>query len=1638
MSNAPAETVTDVIAEVGALAAERLPEEQRRLVGSFIERYYSGTAVEDLREYAVGDLFGAALAHWNLARQRQPGTPRLRVYNPAPQEHGWQSTHTILEIVSDDMPFLVDSVRLAINRLGARIHLVVHPVIRVRRDDDGRMLEVLRAVDQADGTLLESVMQIALDRHTDAEFLDEVARAVESVLVDVRLTVDDWQSMRGQLRAVLDQLAESPPPLEAKELEAGRAFLEWLDDDHFTFLGYRTYELREEHGEDVLRSTKGSSLGILRRSDDGGVSASFAMLSPEVRRLARTPELLIVTKANSRSTVHRRSYMDHIGVRRFDAEGRVIGEHRFLGLFTSSAYNRSPRDIPLLREKLLAVNDRAGYPRGSHAAKALAHILESYPRDELFQIDVPRLLDAALGILHLQERQRIRLFLDVDRYGRFCSCIVFVPRERFNTQLREIFQKILTEELGAEDFEFNVSLAESVLARLDFKLRLRAGAAPTIDAARLEMRLREAARAWSDDLYAALVERHGEERGTSLLRRYERAFGSGYRETYDARLAVHDIDRMETLVDENDLAMSLFRSMELGDDELELKLYRVGNPIPLYDVLPMLEKMGLKVVDERPSKIKRSGSPRVWIHDFGMRHSEPAGLDIDRVRDKFQEAFAHIWHGDAESDGFNHLVLRAGLSWREIVMLRACCKYLRQAGVTFSQEYMEKALAANPAIAAMLVELFHARLDPARDDDRVAAAAALTGEIQLALDAVANLDEDRILRSFLDIVSAVLRTNYYQHAEAGTPKSYLSLKLDPKVIPELPEPRPMFEIFVYSPQVEGVHLRGGTAARGGLRWSDRREDFRTEVLGLMKAQMVKNAVIVPVGSKGGFVPKQLPAGDREAILAEGQSSYRTFIRGLLDVTDNLVDGTVAPPQDVVRHDADDPYLVVAADKGTATFSDIANAIAAEYGFWLGDAFASGGSQGYDHKRMGITARGAWESVKRHFRELGLDTQTTPFTVMGIGDMSGDVFGNGMLLSDKIELIGAFNHLHVFIDPEPDPAASHAERQRLFALPRSTWDDYDRSVMSQGGGVFARSAKSISLSPQARAVLGIEQERLTPNDLVHAMLAAPVDLLWNGGIGTYVKSSTEHHEDAGDRANDAVRVDAVDLRARVVGEGGNLGLTQRGRIEAALHGVRVNTDAIDNAGGVDCSDHEVNIKILLNRVVAAGDLTQKQRNTLLAEMTDEVAELVLRDNYLQTQALSLAVSQAASMLDVHARLIRGLEQAGEINRELEFLPGKETLDERAAAGRGLTAPELAVLMAYVKIALFRDLVDSGFAADPSLDHELREYFPTALRERYSDDMRGHQLCAEIVCTVIANEMVNRCGMTFVFRIGEETGADAAEIARAYLIARDSFGIEGISAEIEALDNVATANAQLAMLLETRKLIERAARWLLRNRPRPLDMNSNVATLRAPIEAIAADLTGLVSSFGRERIEKLAQAYVRDYVPELLARRVAGFGERYSALDIAEIVISTGVPVERAASVYYAVGAELGLEWMREQIVGLPRSNRWQTLARAALRDELYEQARNITAEVLRATDAAEEPAERLEGWLARNGAAVTRVRQVMADLQASGTTDFTMLSVAMREVRGMRPPGISATPRGEPAREAKAPARRKRVAKRKAG
>ncbi|MGN6170844.1 MAG: NAD-glutamate dehydrogenase [Solirubrobacteraceae bacterium] len=1586
---------SELIESVCGAARDRVAADEIGPFEAFVRQYYRWVAPEDLANRSAHDLCATALAHWALAQQREQNQDKVRVFNPTEDVDGYRLPFTVVDIVSDDMPFVVDSVTMELNRQGYSINLVIHPVMGVRRDDEGQVLEVLEPGGDEPDVSIESILHAEVTHEDDPGQRDRLRTEIERVLSDVTAAVRDWGAMRERTQALIRELQEDPPPIDRAELEEGEELLRWLADDHFTFLGYREYELTDQGGEVGLQVVEGSGLGILRKRP----KRSFTKLGPRALELARSPHLLVVTKANSRATVHRPAYLDYIGVRRYEG-GEVVGERRFLGLFTHYAYRESPLQIPMLRGKVKRVLDRAGFAPESHDAKALMEILEAYPRDSLFQIETDKLFEIAMGILALGERQRLRLFVRQDPLDRFVSCLVCLPRDRFNTQNRERIGRILTEEFHGTHVDWALHLSESVLVRIHYVVHCPRGIPADYDVSATEQRLVRAVRAWTDDLRVALTEELGAEKAQSVYRRYDSAFPPGYRDAHTARTAVSDTAKLEELRRSGGPIIHLYRASDEEDDAdpsaVRCKLFSTED-VALSDILPIFEHMGAKVVDEHPHEIRPRESEPVWLYDFGLRVQSE---DVERIRDLFQETFLWVWRGEIEDDGLNGLVLAASLAGRRISVLRSVARYLRQASIPYSDAYMVRTLLRHPDVAAMLVELFCARFDPEQHDEE--SAQSLREQIERAIDAVESLDEDRILRSFLSVLLAILRTNFFRPGRTS-----LSFKVDPTRIPLLPLPRPRFEIFVFSPRVEGVHLRGGKVARGGIRWSDRPEDFRTEILGLMKAQMVKNALIVPVGSKGGFVVKRPPAeGGREALQDEAIECYKVFLAGLLDLTDNIVNGKVKPPERVVRYDDDDTYLVVAADKGTASFSDVANDVAADYDFWLGDAFASGGSRGYDHKAIGITARGAWESVKRHFRELGIDIQATDFTAVGIGDMSGDVFGNGMLLSRHIKLLAAFNHAHIFLDPNPDPEASYKERERLFKLGRSSWSDYSDDAISDGGGVYLRSVKSIYISDQVKAALAIEEDSLSPPDLIAALLRARVDLLFNGGIGTYVKSTGESHEDVGDKANDALRVDGREVRCQVVGEGGNLGFTQLGRVEYASSGAegqggRINTDAIDNAGGVALSDHEVNIKILLGQLISAGELSRDERNHLLAEMTNAVADCVLYANYTQTQSLSLALDQAESMVDIHARLLHYLEQVAGLDRELEFLPGDEEIADRKAAHAGFLSPELAVMMAYCKIQLYSDLVESDLPDDPYLRHDLERYFPPPLPERYSAQMHNHRLRREIIATVVANQLVDRAGTTFAFRVGEEVGASAALLARGYAVAREVFEMRSFWEQIEALDNKVDAQVQLEMLLDGRRLVERATRWLARGHAPAIEIEKTTRRFQDGARLLERSLPDLLDANDRETFDARVTHFAEAGVPRELAVRVAGMPALRSVLDIVEISEATGRSLEAVMQTYFALGSNFVLTWLRDRIIELPRANRWQVLARAALRDDLYSLHRALAEEVLEAAGDEAPPEEAIAAWRERNEAAVERVTRMLYDIRATRTYDKTTLPVALR-------------------------------------
>lgn len=1596
---------SDLIATLCQQLQDNLPAERAAAVSKFSHIYYATAAAADFSQWKPENLYGSTLAYWHFIQQRQAKTANVRVFNPDYEQHGWQSKYTIIEVLQDDMPFLVDSLRMELNQRNLTIHYIHNAVISIKRNAKGELEEIFdpeNAADDAQNKAQkkdaqnESLIFISVDRHTDSEGLQELQEQLQSILHDARAVVDGFEQMLARCDEQAAAFSKPIKGLDKDNIAEVHDFIVWLKE-HFTFLGYDEFELVEEKGKKRLQAVPDSQLGLLKSCDQYCRSALINEFDREAQGFELIPEVLSFTKSNRKSRVHRPAYPDYISIKRYNKDGEVIGECRFLGLYTSNVYIQSSRQIPIVRRKVDAVMEHSGLHRQGHDWKELLQILEIHPRDDLFQVGVDELYDTVIGVLQIHERRQIRLFMRKDFFGQFYSCLVYSPRDIYSTDFRRKVQAILCEHLQCDNVEFTAYFSESVLTRTQFILR-GGNIADSWEPLKLEHLIQQAARSWKDDLRDALVESLGDEQGMATFNHYGDSFPASYSSDFSPRTAVVDLQYIAKLSAETSLQMSFYQDLESEENYLNFKLFNRGQSIPLSDVLPVLENLGLRVIDEHPYRIEGKQQD-IWIHDFKLNYTGNGQIQLESLRQVFEAAFVNIWHGHAVNDEFNRLVLGGQIAWRDVAVLRAYAAYMKQIRFPISQDAISQTLNNYVGIAAALVSFFQARFEPDNDSD----AKALEAEIIASLDQVTGLNDDRVIRQYLTLIKATLRTNAYQQLD-GVFKNYFSFKLAPELIPNVPLPKPCFEIFVYSPRVEGVHLRGGKVARGGLRWSDREEDYRTEVLGLVKAQQVKNAVIVPVGAKGGFVAKKLHDGmSREAWLDEGIACYKTFISGLLDVTDNLVEGKVVPPQSVVRHDEDDTYLVVAADKGTATFSDIANGIAEDYGFWLGDAFASGGSQGYDHKKMGITARGAWVSVERHFREMGLNTDKDDFSVIAIGDMSGDVFGNGMLLSKHICLQAAFNHLHIFIDPTPNAAKSWQERKRLFELPRSSWTDYDEKLISKGGGIFDRQAKSITLTPEIKKLTGLKQDAVTPTELLRALLQAPVDLIWNGGIGTYVKSSDETHADVGDKANDGLRINGNELRCKVVGEGGNLGMSQRARMEYAANGGRMNTDFIDNAGGVDCSDHEVNIKILLNQVVAEGDLTAKQRNQLLEDMTDEVADLVLKNNYRQVQSISLAEARSAESMAEYQRYIQHMEATGKLDRALEFLPSDEQLNDRKQKNRGLTRPELSVLISYSKAELKEALVDAVITDDPYLSRELHTAFPQQLNERYQTLLQQHRLYREIIATQIANDIVNTMGINFVDRLRASTGADEAAIARAFILARDVFGVQQIWQQVEALDHKVTSDIQTEMMLEIQHLLRRGTRWFVRNRRSELDCEREVNSFHREIEHLYGKQEQLLTGGPKALWSKACERYQKAGVPAKLAKVIAGARSLYAAMGIIEVAGQTQQPTDQVAQVFFAIGEKLELDLLSQQLSALPVENYWQALAREAFRDDLDWQQRALVANALASIGKTKSIEDVIERWLQANEWLVKRWRNVLSELKNAEKLEYAMYTVALREL-----------------------------------
>ncbi|HTK99455.1 MAG TPA: NAD-glutamate dehydrogenase [Pseudomonadales bacterium] len=1559
----------------------RLDPREHDLAVAFTRQFWSRVASEDLENRNAEDAAGMTIACFRHFQRRAWNAVDIDVENPQYERDGWSSIHTIVQIAHPNMPFITDSVLMELSRHGLITHHLQNMVFAAVRDAKGNLLDIDA---QANEARAEVMIYAEIDR-LEEDRLAPLAAQLDSILKDVRAAVGDFPAMKARLHDIAAALKTAPPPLSAEEVDESIAFLEWLEQGSFTFLGYREFDFTGG----TIRQVPDSALGILRNREPS--SERLLAEQPDDTRvflLERT--LLAFSKSGTRSQVHRPAYPDYIAVKRFNAAGEVIGEQGFLGLYTSGVYTERPDMIPLLRKKVANIRRRSRLDPHGFDGKILAHVLASHPRDELFQSSEDELFATAMAITQIHERRRTRVFLRRDRYGLFYTCLVFMPRELYNTHLRVRIQQLLMAKLGAEDAPFDAYFSESILVRLQFVIRVPPGTNGPVDIDDLQRSIVALTRDWSQEVRQALLQECGEVTGRRFAEAYLDKLPAGYRENRSPRAAVADIQDMEQLSEERNLTMRLYRAPEDPEDMFFARVFHLGEPLPLSELIPALEHMGVRAIGELPYRI--NGRERtVSIHDLELCAGRP--IDIAAVAERFEETFVRIWHGTADDDSLNRLVLVGGLEWREVIVLRAYARYMKQTLFGFEQEFISDTLFKHPETARLLMQLFVQRFDPEGSGD----GAALHAEIVERLDHVELLNEDRILRRLLELIEATDRTNYFQRTPDGAPKDQLALKLAPQRLANVPAPVPMSEILVLSTRVEGLHLRAGPIARGGLRWSDRLEDYRTEVLGLVKAQTVKNAVIVPTGAKGGFFVRNPPPA-RDALMAEAIACYRQFISGLLDVTDNIVDGVVVPPPRVRRYDRDDPYLVVAADKGTATFSDYANDVSAQYGFWLGDAFASGGSNGYDHKKMGITARGAWISVQRHFNEAGIDANSDPITVLGIGDMSGDVFGNGLLRSRYLRLVAAFNHQHVFIDPNPDAASSFVERERLFALPRSGWSDYDTALISAGGGVFSRAQKSIQISPQMRERFAIDVESCSPDDLIHRLLKAPVDLIWNGGIGTYVKASRESNADVGDRTNDGVRVNAGELRARVVGEGGNLGLTQAARVEFALAGGGVNTDFIDNAGGVDCSDHEVNLKILLNQLVADGDLTQKQRNQLLTGMTESVAELVLTNNFRQAQALSIAERHSRDRLAEYQRFISRMETEQRLDRALEGVPSDEVLAER----RVLTRPELAVLLSYAKTYVKERLIRSSIHADSVISETVFEEFPQVIRERYTVAARKHRLYREIVATIVANDVVHHLGISSLVHLSDFVGGEPEEIVRAYYAAARCFGIRETFRSIESLERV-DGETRLDMLLQITQLARRATRWMLRHRRNALDVGELAQHFAANIALLSPSRLALMGGSGRARRDDQLQRWTRAGVPNAVAESCGNAGALVTTLPVIDAAERRGAPPQSVATIFANLNATLAIDWLVDQLSRVVPSSLWQAMERDLLLDDLMSDQAALAARICNEDCASGGESDAVDRWAARQGAFVRAWRAVIEGPQRATTQDFSLLSMTCRKL-----------------------------------
>ncbi len=1623
-------------------------KEERTLFGQFIKQFYQHASIGFLSPSDNKNLYAAALGNWNFIKDKDAILPRkVRAFNPNKESHGWESERTIVELCTTDSPFILDSITAELTENKHKIYEVIHPVMRLLRDKEGHITQVFNRKDK-EGKL-ESIMHFQINYIADEKELKTLENHIDNALYFVSLAVSDWKEITEITSEIANSLDEKSLPFDKDYVNEVKDFINWSLDNNFIFLGYQEYSFLDKDGKpnvDSIGIVKNSDLGIFKAKNNESKPLGLSALPNISTDLLKNDFLVEITKSSRKSIIHRPVHMDYIGIKKFDSKGNVIGEHRLLGLFTSSVYYQSAKLIPIIRKKINSVVERSQFSPSGHNGKALLTVLESYPRDELLQISEDNLFEISMGIVTLAEKPTTKLFIRKDRFSRFISCLVFVPRDMFNTNLREKLQSVLEKAIKGQLTDYYTQVTESPLARIHMLIQIDDSSEDMkLDIKKIEKEILEVTNSWVNGFREMLIAKVGERIGEATCRNYVLAFPETFKDLYHFGGTYKDIIKIEEAYKRKRLALDLDLYKLEQDDErtYQLKIYHPETQVTLSNILPILENMGFHVIDEltffvQPSHMERG----MWIHHFKLIVNECMDLDsgvceiisLDKIKNNFEEALLGIWGGDIEDDKLNELILRADLKSRDIMILRAYSKYIMQTDFTYSHDFMSVVLTTHPIITDLLIKLFHARFDPKISATKRKEEIHQANEnIENKLKNVENIVEDRIINQFIDTINATLRTNYFQEIKLNDEltevttasedendlinillpkkkkisnisyKPYISFKLDSAKVPNLPLPHPYAEIFVYSPKIEGIHLRGGKVARGGLRWSDRAEDFRTEILGLAKAQMVKNSVIVPTGSKGGFVVKNPIDGDRDAFLEQGIDCYKTFLSGLLDITDNIIDGKISTPEHVICHDGDDPYLVVAADKGTATFSDIANGVAKEYNFWLDDAFASGGSVGYDHKKMGITARGAWVSVKRHFMEMMIDCQKEDFTTVGIGDMGGDVFGNGMLLSKHIRLIAAFNHMHIFIDPNPDSTASYTERKRLFEKPRSSWTDYDEKLISKGGGIFSRKEKSINVTKEMQEALSINDDLITPDNLIKKILTAKVDLLWNGGIGTYVKAEDESDDDVGDKANDTLRINGNDLRCKIVGEGGNLGLTQKSRIEYAMNGGRINTDAIDNSAGVDCSDHEVNIKIALRKAMDNGKITLKQRNKILADMTDEIAELVLRDNSLQTQAITYSELQGHMIIEQQSRLMHTLEQKNLLDRDIEFLPNDKEISIRQNLKKGLTRPEISVLLAYSKFDIYEDIINSNIPDEPYFNTDLFLYFPKPMHSQFKEEIENHELRREIIATSICNSIVNRVGTTFFQRVREDMSMKGCDVARAYTVTRDAFKLRNLWNEIEDLGNKVSITVQNDLHKDIEQLIERSSSWLLRHSNHPLNVLDLTAEFSSGIEEISNDINQMISSSMKNSRDKKLNSYLKNGVPEALALRVANLELLSSSYDIIRVAKGSPLSVKIIGEIYYSLSNKLNFSWLRSSSNALLSDSHWGNLAIKTFNETLFDQQMKLTSNVISTSCKGYSCVSAIDSWFELNSKSLDRYKHFVSDLKKQEKITSSMITIAIQRI-----------------------------------